>query len=435
MLPLRKNRGPSTTARNIWLGNGVLGGRPVYMKGPIFEGKMGSDTIGIAGTTGSGKSVTTRVVVDQVARLMDAEGVKRPVWVFDPPGRDHYLGWFPNKKPKNLPVGIKPRGLKGFYFYYPIREEDGRLKSRPMACERCGKGIDDTTKKCVQCGWRRSYEIAVRPNFGKYGYEQFESMGFQGAAPRNLLNIFGSYGPFKSMRTLMDFCEKYPTSEAQSAQKSRKGKSASLHTKAYREGDVIRSDSLNALVRDLRLNVVSKKLWVTDSRQDINVEKLLRTNSNAVFSFNDTVVAKAEIDFILRDLIRLIDRDPSLPRPFIFIEEAHLVFNDETLVYFILVCRKLGIGLCITLPTLSPFEKRETEPVASDIKKWIVGRLKGRSASLAIKIIAHPAARVIPHLRMNRYTGEREFLFFDSDEDQCYLFRSYECPQEYNRRV
>lgn len=381
--------------------------RIVHMPAPVFNGQQGSDTMIIVGMTGTGKSVVTRVVTAQQAML-------RPVWVFDWAGRDHYLGRRPNRKPKNLPPGLSPRGIGGFYFYYPIKDDKGELVSRP----------------------KMPYEIEVNPNFGKYSYEQLEAMGLGGAAPRNLKNLFENYGPFKDMRTLLNFIERFPTSESQNKAKVKQGTSASMHNKPYKPGDIIRSDSLNALARDLRLNVFSKHVWSMRSNKDVDVERLLRSAKNAVFSFNDKVLARAEIDYTLKKLKVLIDRYPDMPRPFIFIEEAQEVFNDQTLVEFVLVCRKLGIGLALTLPTLEPFNKKETSSVASDTKQWIVGKLKGFNAMLALRFIGHPAAVMIPRLKLNRHTNVREFLYFNGDEDAAYgPFQAFECPQEYNRRV
>ena len=127
---------------------------------------------------------------------------------------------------------------------------------------------------CLKCGHKGSYEISVKPDFSKYTYEQLEAMGFGGAAPKNLKDIMGKYKPFRSMKVLQDFIEKYPTNDRSSTSAYLKPKRESLHSKKYREGDFIRSDSLLALIRDFRLKVMVKDVWAMNKRQDVNIEKL-----------------------------------------------------------------------------------------------------------------------------------------------------------------
>ena len=106
----------------------------------------------------------------------------------------------------------------------------------------------------------------------------------------------------------------------------------------------------------------------------------------------------------MKQLEKLADKYPDITPPLLIIEEAHEVFNDETLVDFFRTSRKQRIGMANTLPTLEPFNKKETSDVASDTKQWIVGKLKGFNKNLAIKFIDHPATVLIPRLRLDRHS-------------------------------
>ena len=260
-----------------------LYGKFIFMRPPVFKGRQSSNTILIGGMSGSGKSVLTRANANYMSQL-------RPVYIFDWAGRDHYLGYKPNSKPKNLPKGASPRALYGRYYFYPT----------------------STARK------KRSWEQIVRPDFNKYGFSQLSTLGFSGAGPVNLQNFMQNNGPFISVEGL------------------------------YKELEVTRrvpKVSKESILRDLNVRVLSKGVWNMHPGDDLDIDEAVRSGDNLVFSYNDLSLARAEIDYFLKRLIKLVDQDPKIPRPFLFIEEAHDIFNDELLGYFVLVCRKLGIGV------------------------------------------------------------------------------------------
>lgn len=401
-------------------------GSVVHMPPAIFEGEHSSDLTIIVGITGTGKSMLKRAKISQEIYQKDSQGRTRPTWMFDSKGRDDYLGYRPNKSPKdkrNMIPGRHPQGIPGFYLYFPV---NGARKKAP-------------------------WELTCRPNFGRYSIRQLEAMGFRGAAPKNLRDIMEKYGPFRSIQQLQERLEQYPTSDRDARAK----KPGSLK---YKEGDIMRHDVKYALVRDFRLLVVERGVWTmvppqkrTDgTKREVDfvitdkngrdhhwtVEGLFLSGRNVIFSYNDTIVAKAETHYTLKKQVALADQYPTLPKPHDRIEEAHEVLEDDLIVDFVRTARKQGIALDIILPTLQPFAKKETSDVANDAKQWIVGKLKGKNKKLAAEFIDHPAAYTIPYLKLNRHRNIREFLYFNGDEDAAYgPFQAFECPQDYNRRI
>ena len=349
-------------------------GSLIYMRVPYFHGKHASTTIIVTGMTGTGKSVLTRTLISYLS-------LHRPVYVFDWAGRDHYLGIKPNRRPKNLPRGASPRGVKGYYFYYPVA--GARSKAE--------------------------HEYVVKPNFSKYSFTQLESLGFSGAGPANLGNVM-KQNKFSNVEEMLFTIQ--------------------------RDNRIMRM-SRETIIRDMNIHVLSKDVWDMDGTKDVNAENLVLSQKNLVFSYNDLGLARAEIDYFFRRLTKIIDKNKRLQKPFIFVEEAHKVFEtgsdgvSRSLENFVLVCRKLGIGLCLTMPTLETLGST----VAGDVKEWVIGKLKGRSASLTDFYVAEGMKDTVRGLRLDRYAGDRDFVYYSTDMDVGFTFEAFECPQEYNRQV
>lgn len=346
------------------------------MRMPIFNGEDSSNTIIIAGTTGSGKSVTTRNIAWWISQ-------RRPVYILDWAGRDHYLGYHANTNPKNLPLNTLPTPLKGKYFYY--KNDEARNKM--------------------------NYERLVYPNLKKYKVKHLTSLGFTGTSPANL-DIILSKTTTKDLKELFLKVQDAPPNKLNKMVKA-------------------------PLLRDLQLLVIEKNSWCLNNNTELNIEEFILSGENGVFSYNDLYVARAEIIFFLDTLRNLIDKKKIKKLPFLFIEEGHKIFRkdvdalSEELDNFILTCRKLGVGLCITMPTIQYIN----DAVASDIKDWILGRFKGSNSYLARKYIGHYSVGQIEELKMDRFTGERELYYYNSDQDRAFIFKGYESPQEFNRRI
>ena len=347
----------------------------IFMPISYYNGRDSADTIIILGMTGSGKSVISRRIIHTYHR-------RRPVFVFDHTGRDHYYGFLPNQNPKNLAPGEKPSPVFGYYFFYKTNTARPKLR----------------------------YEITVTPNFSKYNYRQFESLGFNGMGPANLQNLLGKK-KYKTLETLQ---------------------------KDIMNNKEIRRDSKTALVRDLQVNVIDKGAWVMNGKRDLDITKLLMTKKSAVFSYNDLELAKAEINYFFEILQRTLDKYPKMKPPVIVFEEAHKIFSGRSdqelqraIEDIILVCRKLGIVVVMTLPTIDGLNKA----IVGDIKQWIVGKLRGINAKAVRNVIDDPIMNNLSRLPLDRANNYRQFIYYNSDKDTGFQYEPYECPQEYNRRV
>ena len=370
-------------------------GQYVHIQMPMISGKPISDSLLILGRTGSGKSVAKRLIYWGFSKV-------RPVWIFDYPGRDHYLSYMPNTNMRDkLPPGIHPEGLKGNYYYYAM----------PYA------------------RFIRDWEINIRPNFTKYTKRQLERLGFNPAAARYLKNVMVKFGPFKSMDTLFEFMEHYPCN----AYDFKKASKLNLqHKKEYIDNSFISAQSKSPLI-DTLYELKNLDIFNTDNSKEINWEKLYLSRRHAVFSYNSEFLGKAEIDYAF-DMIQKL-RNKYLvdgPRPFVFIEEAHNVF-DEGISRFITVCRKLSVGICMTCPKIPDEMPKD---VLGDIKNIICGKLKGSTYQDVAALISDTRARGIQTLKSNMYTGQREMLYFNGHYD--YIFSPllmFACPQEMHREV
>ena len=360
----------------ISLGESVPNKKEIFLPTAYYNNRQSSDSGIIVGMTGSGKSIIMRTIAFYYHKI-------RPVYIFDHAGRDHYFGYFPNQNPKNLAPNQDAESLRAYYLYYY------NINARP----------------------RMKYERLVVPNFKKYNYKQFESLGFSGMSPANLQNILDEKSDIKSFKEL---------------------------NKLIYNSRKIAKNSKEPLLRDLNIKVISKQAWSLDNKKEIDYKKLIMTGKSAVFSFNDLEVAKAEINFFFNELQRMIDKYPKMKPPVLFFEEAHKIFsgsNDQELQRaiedIILICRKLGIAVFMSLPTIQSIKR----DVVGDIKQWFIGKLRGVNANEVKRTIDHPSIAEINRLPLDRHSNHREFIYFNSDKDSGFKFVPFECPQEDNRRV
>jgi hypothetical protein len=99
---------------------------------------------------------------------------------------------------------------------------------------------------------------------------------------------------------------------------------------------------------------------------------------------------------------------------------------------FILVCRKLSVGICLCMPDVTCLNER----VLADIKDKIIGKYKGKGAKMLMRSIGVEEAYVIPYLKFNRYTGERQFIYFNEDFGNLFIInRPFESPCGVHREV
>lgn len=348
-------------------------GKGVYMRYPQKHGKPISDIILIVGVTGSGKSVIKKNIACFMSR-------KRPVIMLDPPGRDDFFCYYPNKS-RNIPPNTEPNGLMGLYFYY----------SNPNARKK------------------RQFEITRRPNLRKYSIRELQYLGITETASIFLRNVLETNKSIKSFNNLIKVVEK-------------KGKLL----------PPLSARTLNNILPYIAQN----SNFRLDNKQDVNLMSCFNSGYNLVFSYNDVNLAKLEINYLFKTLIKYRDMYPQGNRPFIFIDEAHKIFGDvktdemsKVIEDFVLICRKLSIGLCIVLPEIDSLSLR----VLSDIKTMIFGKYKGAKEKLRI-ILGPDRAKIISGLRFNRYTDDRQFVYYTQDYEYFFIMdKVYESPCEIHR--
>lgn len=368
----------------------------IHIRLPVIHGRPISDTLLIIGRTGSGKSVCLRLIYYGISQL-------RPVWVFDYAGRDHYFSYMPNLQDiDKLPPGFSPSGMQGKYFYYNMPN------SRSI----------------------KPWETMLKPNISKYSAYQLELLGFSPSASRYLKNIFKRYGPFKNMDVLFEFLEQFPTNAYGYKAIAKKG-FPYRHNKDYKENDHISSQSKDPLIRTM-YGLLQMGGFRTDNTKDINYEQLYLSRQNVVFSYNNLMLARAEIDYAFNQIEWLRNKHENGPRPYICIEEAQHIVN-ETVGHFITVCRKLSVGLALCMPEIP---STMPDSVLADVKNIICGKLKGDNYNKIRALIADDRAEIIPRLKANLYTGQREMLYYNGHYD--YVFAPllmYSSPQEMHREV
>ena len=192
-------------------------GHGVYMLRPEKDGQQISNTILLTGTTGSGKTNVKKLVAMQMSK-------RRPVYLMDPPGRDDYLCYTPNKDASFLVPGTRPEALKAVYYYYPMPD----------------------------CRERQPYEKIVRPNFSKYTIQQFVSLGISAGAAVYIQNVIKRYGPFDSFESFYDFIENFPCTEIQCNTMIKNQEKHNLkHDKFYEMNDKIPTNSKDNLTKIL----------------------------------------------------------------------------------------------------------------------------------------------------------------------------------------
>jgi hypothetical protein len=277
---------------------------------------------------------------------------------------------------------------------------------------------------------KKYWESLIKPNICKYSAYQLELLGFSPSASRYLKNIFKRYGPFKSMETLFEFLEKFPKNEWD-YKAMKKKEFPYRHTKPYQSGDHIPGQSKDPLMRTM-YGLLNMNAFRTDKHQEIDYEKLYLSGKHAFFSYNSLMLARAEIDYAFNQVEWLRNKHENGPRPYICIEEAQHIIND-TVGHFITVCRKLSVGLALCMPEIP---NSMPDSVLADIKNIICGKLKGDNYNKIKTLIADKRADIIPGLKANMYTSQREMLYYNGHYD--YVFAPllmYSCPQEMHREV
>mgnify|MGYP000943557477 CR=1 FL=1 len=366
-----------------------------------------SNTILCVGTTGTGKSVLSKVVEYFLS-------LERPVIDFDWAGEDSHLSHEPNSLPENLPPYTPPGQIEGWYLHYPVKN------SRP----------------------KKQFERTVRPNITKYDIVQLEALGFSPGAAMYFQNLIRRYGPFKDWEALYDFIENFPINEAAARAMQKKlemNKVRIKHTKRYEPNDVINNQSKESIKKVLP-GIIEKGVFRLDNREEINFEQAFLAGKNMVFSFNDKDVGRVEINYYMQRIKSIRRQYRESPRYFVKIEEAHKVLAaegkkvDEVIEEFVLVCRKASVGLLLVMPEAT--EKTLSDKVLDDIKEIITGKLQGESAyRIGRRCGSRDIANIISRLTLNRYTDEREFLYYSSDDQSWWTFIPFNSPVEIHREV
>ena len=376
--------------RVIPLGITLPENKEISMRYPEKDGQAISDVILIAGTPGSGKSVTGKLIAKGMAE-------RRPVYCLDWVGRDWYLAYYPNLEGEHIPLNMRKEGLKGRYIYYPV------AGSRE----------------------KKEFEDIVRPNFTKYELGHYIRLGISPSAAMYLINIFERYGPFKDFETLVEFIEYFPLNEARANYMNKiKDKIHIKHNKFYLPTDKLPQQCKDNLTKILPL-LLRMDIFRMDNEEELDYKTLFYSKKNLIASYNDLKIAKVEIDYLFSKLDKYRTAHEEGCRPFIFIEEAHDIFQDSGIEHFVLVCRKLSIGLCIIMPEVITL----TSTVLDNIKNKIVFKMKGKNAGIMINSIGTNNAFFIPNLKLNRFTGEREFVYHNEDYGITFIVNQpYESP-------
>lgn len=380
-----------------------------WMRYPFHQGKHISDTMLIAGGTGSGKSVMRKVIECFIS-------MGRPIIDLDWKGSDSHLMHYQNSQPKNIPPQTKPMGIPGTYLYYPC------AGSRP----------------------KKEYEIAVRPNLAKYNTSQLQALGFSPGAAKYFRTIIKRYGPFKNMEDLYQFIEYFPQDDGKSKsiiRSIRSGRIKLRHHRIYKANDTINQNSKESIKKVLP-GIMEKKIFRLDNKEEFNFKLHYLRGQNIFYSFNDKEVGRVEINFLMKQIEIVRAQYPQSPKYVVFIEEAHKVLAkqnkapgqsgdsiSEVLEDFILVCRKIGVGLCLVMPEVKDLGSR----VLDDLKNIIVGKFKGDNASILIKTMNDHRSRIIPFLKYNRFLNEREMLYYNQDYDHISIFQPFNSPAEIHR--
>jgi hypothetical protein len=169
-----------------------------------------------------------------------------------------------------------------------------------------------------------------------------------------------------------------------------------------------------------------------DNNRELKIDVVLRKGRHLFLSYNNLMIARAEADYLLTKVEQMRDESSDNPRPFVIIEEAHKIFSGR-IEDFIAVCRKLSVGVGLCMPII-PEEVREH--VLGDIKNILVGKLKGKAYNKVASLINDPKSAMIPGLKSNMFTGERELLYYNGHWDMLLgPINMYLCPQEIHREV
>lgn len=429
----RKNYWLAANPPRIPLGPGINLADPErkeviqWMNYPVINGNMIHVFILVCGTTGSGKSTLAK----EVKWFLQLD---RPLIDYDWRGRDSFLMHYANTKPGPLPENVTPSGIQGHYFFYPVGKTDADLEEQLR----------------VGAKRPRSYEVIVRPNLTKYGVTQWEALGLSPGAAQYLINMMRRYGPFKSLESLLQFVEYFPTNDKGNHAillQLRKGDLKLQHKKWYDPGDTIHAGSRDSIKKILP-KLIQKNVFRLDSKEDIDFDKLFLRGDSMIFSFNDDEVARVEISYHFERIERLEERNPGIPPYFVSIEEADKMFADkegakvdEQIEEFVLRCRKLSIGLVLIMPQVLSLNSK----VLDNVKYIITGKMDGENATRIVNTsggdnnysTGYQSLRtVITNLRYNPYAPpelQREFLLIDKFFRKKCKFRPYDSPCEIHR--
>ena len=378
----------------------------VFIRFPEIMGQQISDTVLIAGGTGSGKSTMAKV-------LECFYTLKRPLIDYDWAGQDSHLMHEANSDPRGIPPGIGPTGIPGIYLYYPGKA------ARP----------------------KKHYERTVRPNLAKYDTAQLQALGFSPGAAKYFQTIVRKYGPFSDMESLYQFIEHFPSDDNESKRTIaalQKGKLRLSHRKWYKPNDTIHKNSKESLKKILP-GIIEMGVFRLDNHEEFNFQQAFLEGKNIIFSFNSKDVGRVEINYYMSQTERIRKQFPASPRYMVKVEEAHKVLGtgsmkkeqiDEVIEDFVLVCRKMSVGLILVMPEVINLSSR----VLNDMKTIITGKFKGDNANKLIAAMGYdPRAKIIPYLKHNRYTGEREFIVYSQDYGTIFRYTPYNSPCEIHR--
>lgn len=374
-----------------------------FMRFPEINGQQISDTVLIAGGTGSGKSTQAKV-------LECFYVLKRPIIDYDWAGQDSHLMHEPNSDPRGIPPGIGATGIPGIYLYYP------------------GKAARQ----------KKHYERTVRPNLAKYDSAQLQALGFSPGAAKYFQTIVRKYGPFSDMESLYQFIELFPSDENESKRtiaSLQKGKLRLRHRKWYQPNDTMHKNSKESLKKVLP-GIIELGVFRLDNKEEFNFQQAFLDGKNIIFSFNSKEVGRVEINYYMSATERIRKQFPQSPRYIVKLEEAHKVLAarneqiDEVIEDFVLVCRKMSVGLILVMPEVINLSSR----VLNDMKTIITGKFKGDNANKLIAAMGYDQrAKIIPYLKHNRYTGEREFIVYSQDYGTIFRYTPYNSPCEIHR--
>ena len=358
-----------------------------------------SDSMIIASVPGVGKSVLFRLLYYYISKI-------RPILVIDWEGEDHKHSKNPNRKPTNLPPEQMAEAIHNSVFlnYTPNKE---------------------------------NYERRVVPNLLNYSANDLRGLGLPMGGAMELRRVLRDYGPFKTIKDVLDFVRAFPTNTMESRRLN------SMKNCPYKKDDTIAAQSKQSITKYL-FDIDDQELFALDDKNYPSIVQMLIQGKNVFLNFYGQIdMCRIEVTKIIKELIEYRKSDPDGVSPAIFYEEADRIIprnfydpeeHKKTLyILNVLVeaakrARKHRIAQYFATPALSNLNNT----ICEISNEAIFGKMKGYDIAEAARIAGSDVVYMINRLKFNRYRGLREFIFMN-EFGMLFKFIPYECPQDYHR--